>query len=77
MSPMTSMLIYAQMGLGIVLIAGILMQSSAAGLGAAFGGGDVDGGFHVRRGPERFMFIATSVVAIAFVIVSFLTFLYA
>ena len=74
---MTSMLIYAQIGLGVVLIAGILMQSSAAGLGAAFGGGDVDGGFHVRRGPEKIMFYGTAVIALAFVVVSFLTFLYA
>lgn len=74
---MTSILIYSQIGLGVVLIAGILMQSSAAGLGAAFGGGDSESGFHIRRGPEKVIFYGTMTVALAFVVVSFLTFLYA
>ncbi len=74
---MTSMLFYAQIALGVLLVIGILMQSSAAGLGVAFGGGDGDTGFHVRRGPEKFIFIGTAVLAVAFAAVSFLTFLYA
>lgn len=67
---------YAQIGLGVILIAGILLQSSAAGLGAAFGGDSVDSGFHVRRGPEKTIFFGTVIVAVLFTVVSVLTFLY-
>jgi protein translocase SecG subunit len=67
---------YVQIALAVILVAGILLQSSSAGLGAAFGGGDsVDAGIHTRRGPERFVFFGTIAVAALFIVVSFLSFL--
>lgn len=49
----------------VALIAGILVQSSSAGLGSALGGGTE--GFHVRRGSEKRIFQITIVLAILFV----------
>lgn len=55
-----------QIVLGVLLIAGILLQQSEAGLGAAFGGSGDAGFKHTRRGSEKIMFIGTIVVAILF-----------
>lgn len=63
---------YIQIVLSLLLIGGILLQQSTAGLGGAFGG--VDGfssGHHTKRGAERTIFIATIVVAVLFVVTSF------
>lgn len=54
-----------QIILSILLIGGILMQQSDAGLGSAFGGGDGSGG-HTRRGFEKTLFNATILIAILF-----------
>ncbi|TSC83455.1 MAG: Uncharacterized protein G01um101417_569 [Parcubacteria group bacterium Gr01-1014_17] len=56
---------YIQVFLSVVLIAGILLQQSAAGLGGAFGD-NFAAGFHTRRGAERFFFIGTIIVGILF-----------
>lgn len=56
---------YIQIFLAVVLIAGILLQQSAAGLGGAFGD-NFSSGFHTRRGAEKFFFIGTIIVAILF-----------
>lgn len=56
---------YIQIFLSVVLIAGILLQQSAAGLGGAFGD-NFAAGFHTRRGAEKFFFYATIVTAILF-----------
>lgn len=62
-----------QIILSILLIVGILLQNSESGLGAAFGGDD--GGItKTRRGAEKTMFNAVIVIAIIFVIVSFVVF---
>jgi protein translocase SecG subunit len=76
MNSIVAYLPYLQIGLGVLLIVGILIQASSAGLGAAFGGGDSEGGFHARRGPEQSIFVGTIIIAVLFVVVSFLTFLY-
>jgi protein translocase SecG subunit len=76
MNSIVAYLPYFQIGLGVLLIVGILIQTSAAGLGAAFGGDSVDSGFHARRGPEQTIFVGTIIIAVLFVVVSFLTFLY-
>ena len=55
---------YIQITLSIILIAAILLQQSDAGLGGVLGGGDGGGLHHTRRGFERFLFIATIVIAI-------------
>ena len=56
---------YIQVFLSVVLIAGILLQQSGAGLGGAFGD-NFAAGFHTRRGAEKFLFYGTLVTAILF-----------
>ena len=58
---------YIQIGLSVLLIATILLQQSAAGLGGAFGD-NFSSGFHTKRGFERTLFITSIVIAILFVI---------
>jgi len=63
---------YIQIVLSILLIGGILLQQSEAGLGGAFGGGDgFSSGHHTKRGAEKFIFTATIIIAIVFVVTSF------
>ncbi|MCX6701782.1 MAG: preprotein translocase subunit SecG [Candidatus Zambryskibacteria bacterium] len=63
---------YIQIVLSVLLIGGILLQQSEAGLGGAFGGGDgFSSGYHTKRGAEKIIFIATIVIAVVFVITSF------
>lgn len=63
---------YLQIVLSVLLIGGILLQQSEAGLGGAFGGGDgFSSGHHTKRGAEKTLFIATIVIAILFVATSF------
>ena len=65
-----------QVTLGVILIAGILIQQSDAGLGSAFGGSG-DGGFkHTRRGSEKIIFTGTIVVAILFALSAFLALIF-
>jgi len=70
---MAQILPVIQIILSILLIGGILIQQSDAGLGSAFGGGDGGaGGGHTRRGMEKNIFYGTIVVAILFVISAFI-----
>lgn len=63
-----SFLIIAQMLLGGLLIALILLQNRGAGLGSAWGGG---GELYItRRGMEKMLFKLTILVAALFVVVS-------
>ena len=63
---------YIQIILSVLLIGGVLLQQSEAGLGGAFGGGDgFSSGHHTKRGAEKIIFIATIVIAILFVITAF------
>lgn len=57
---------YIQITLSVVLIILILLQPTDADAGGSFGGGAVST-WHTRRGGERFVFLATIVVAILFV----------
>lgn len=50
--------------IAVLLTGSILLQSSSAGLGSAFGGGA--DGFHVRRGSEKRLFQATVVLSVLF-----------
>ncbi|OHA92871.1 MAG: preprotein translocase subunit SecG [Candidatus Zambryskibacteria bacterium RIFCSPLOWO2_02_FULL_39_26] len=71
----TGIVPYVQIVLSLLLMGGILLQQSEAGLGAGFGGGDsFGGGTHTKRGAERTIFIATIVIAIIFAIISFSVF---
>ena len=63
---------YVQIVLAVLLIGGVLLQPSEAGMGGAFGGGDgFSSGHHSKRGSEKIIFIGTIVVAILFAVVSF------
>lgn len=67
---MTNILPYIQIILSIILIVAILLQQSSAGVGGALGGGDTGGLYTTRRGFDKFIFILTIIVAIAFAISS-------
>jgi protein translocase SecG subunit len=63
---------YIQIILSLLLIGGVLLQRSEAGLGSAFGGGDsATGGRFMRRGFEKLLFNATIVVAALFALSAF------
>ncbi len=65
---MTQLLPYIQLVLSLLLIGGILLQRSEAGLGAGFGGGDSANHRHTRRGLEKILFNTTVIVAILFAV---------
>ncbi len=65
---------YIQIVLSILIVGAILLQRSEASVGGAFGGGDnFSSGFHTRRGFERVLFISTIILAVLFILVSFIT----
>lgn len=69
----TEIIPYIQIVLSVLLILGILIQQSEAGIGGAFGGGDgFSSGHHTKRGAEKIIFISTIVVAILFAVTSFI-----
>lgn len=49
----------------VLLIISILLQSRGSGLSAVFGGGM--GGYHTKRGFERFLFYSSVTLAAIFV----------
>ena len=66
------MIPYIQIVLSVLLIGGVLLQQSEAGLGSALGGGDsFSSGYHTKRGSEKTLFIATIVIAVLFAATSF------
>lgn len=75
MKELTALLPYAQIILALLLIAGIVLQQRGAGLGGAFGGDNFASTFYKRRGAEKFLFNATVVVAILFVLSAIVGFL--
>lgn len=67
MQTLVSVLPYIQIGLSVVLVAAILLQQSAAGLGGAFGD-NFSAGFHTRRGFEKTLFYTTIILGILFAV---------
>jgi len=63
-----SILSIIQIVLAVLLTVFILLQHSEAGAGGAFGGSDAVSSWRTRRGFEKFLFIATIVLVILFVI---------
>ncbi|MSR87685.1 MAG: preprotein translocase subunit SecG [Candidatus Zambryskibacteria bacterium] len=57
---------YIQVILSILLIVGVLLQRSEAGLGAGFGSDNATGGRFMRRGFEKTLFIGTILIGILF-----------
>ena len=66
-----SLIPYIQIALSVLLIGGVLLQRSEAGLGGAFGGDSFSSGHHTKRGGEKVVFIATIIIAVVFVATSF------
>ena len=57
-----------QIVLAVLLTVAVLFQQSEAGAGGAFGGSDSVSSWRTRRGFEKFLFHATIVLAILFVV---------
>lgn len=74
METLKAILPYAQIVLSLLLITGIVLQQRGAGLGGAFGGDNFASTFYKRRGAEKFLFTATIVIAIIFVLSAILGF---
>lgn len=72
---MVAILPIIQIIISVLLIVVILLQTSVAGAGGAFGSGDMDGSYHTRRGFEKMIFNSTIALGILFAIVSFIIFL--
>ncbi len=73
---MATILTISQIIISVLLIAGIIMQNSSAGLSGAFGGSDsIDAGYHTRRGFEKWLFNTTVILAILFAVVSLVNFI--
>ena len=56
---------YIQIVISLLLMTSILMQNRGSGLSAAFGG-DFSG-FHTKRGLEKFLFVASSILGSLFI----------
>jgi preprotein translocase subunit SecG len=68
MNSFTAVLPYIQILLSVLLVGGILLQRSDAGLGGAFGGDGFSSTKFERRGFEKTLFNATIVIAVLFVL---------
>lgn len=68
METLKAALPYIEITLSLLLIVGIVLQQRGANLGGAFGGDNFASTFYKRRGAEKFLFLATIVVAILFVL---------
>jgi protein translocase SecG subunit len=73
MNLVAKILPYAQVILSVLLIAAILLQQSAAGLGGALGGSDNDAFHHTRRGFEKYLFYFSLVCGILFALFALLS----
>ncbi len=63
---MEKIILIIQVVVSVLLIILILVQNKESGLGAVFGGG---GGFEtVKRGPEKFLYNFTIVLAVIFMV---------
>jgi len=60
-----------QIILSLVLIILVTLQSKETSLGSGFSS-VTQSGIHTKRGPEKMIYIATIVVAVVFVVFSFL-----
>ena len=75
MATLKAILPYAEIILSLLLIVGVVLQQRGAGLGGAFGGDNFTSTFYKRRGAEKFLFNASIVIAILFVLTAIAGFL--
>ena len=66
---MRNLLLWAQVGVSILLVGAILLQQKGSGLGSALGG-DNSNIYSTRRGAEKVLFYSTIVFALAFLAIS-------
>jgi len=66
---------WLQVILSVAIIAAVLMQTSDAGLGSAFGGGSGNEIAHTKRGLEKGLMWGTAIMAGLFVLLSIATLL--
>lgn len=59
-------LILTQLIISILLTGAVLLQNRGSGLSSAFGGSGE--GFHTRRGVEKFLTNATTVLGVLFIL---------
>lgn len=68
MESLKAVLPYIEITLSLLLIIGVVLQQRGANLGGAFGGDNFASTFYKRRGAEKFLFQATIVIAVLFVV---------
>lgn len=73
MEILASFLPWIQIVLSALLVVVILFQQNEGGLGSAFGGGNLGGGFRQKRGLEKQLFILTIILAVLFIVSAILT----
>ena len=66
---MNSYLLYAQIGVAVVLVLSILLQQRGTALGSSFGGGEGTF-FATKRGIQQKLYFATIVLGILFIALS-------
>lgn len=64
---------YLQIIISILLIIAIILQQRGAGLSGVFGGGGQS--YYVRRGFEKILFVSTIILAVLYIITTFLGFI--
>ena len=75
MNTLITALPYLEIVLSLLLIVGVVLQQRGAGLGGAFGGDNFASTFYKRRGAEKFLFNATIVIDVLFVVTAIAGFL--
>lgn len=76
MNTITHVLPWIQLALSIFLVILIIIQRSADGIEGALGGTRPNMTYFARRGAERFIFIATVIIAILFAVSAVLPLLF-
>jgi protein translocase SecG subunit len=69
---MNYLIVIAQVIISALLIGAILLQPKGTGLGQAWGGESTF--YHTKKGLEKFVFVATIILAVLFFLVSILSF---
>jgi len=72
---LSGILPYIQIILSVALLVCVLLQQTGATLGGAFGGDNFSAAYHTRRGSEKYLFYASIVIGILFVVASFAAFI--
>ena len=73
---MSQVISYIQIVLSVIMVALILVQHSDESLGSAFGASGSEGQYRTRRGAELYIFRATIVVVVLFVLSAIANILY-